>query len=497
MSTKIVVACPKCKASYSLPPEKEGLRVKCKCGRQFVAEQRGRSGGKKDDSSGLMLGLGIGGVAVLTILILILSSGGKKNQDEDDEPTKTSVVRRDHAPETQKAGPGGMDPAKIIPVGKRFVELFQTLQATPTKETRAALDAEFTELVATDYWYRMDRRWLNEAGEKWKPWEELTKEEIADFETELDERILHPAGDPPNWRFDEFVFDKFEPVVTRDWENEYPNGELHGNVHFRLRRADHVPGSGAKKPVLHTYVHCVFHPGKTRWMVEWIKTRLRRNGKVVMDPIPHEEDPRIWARRAAGRGRQVDVSKNFEEGLSEKGERIQTEEGVFGFAAKPRPIPHFEDTSADERRRLDELITVIADEGAGIEATRAVSVVLEFKRKAMPALLTSLHERYKEAMKDIRAQDRLSPAPHAVEMIMLTLRRMREEIYQDDPEGGHAGLTEFSKRVIEGGDFAAGAKRLRDATAFWFGWWAQNQNVDPKGEARKIGRRRPGGRIKR
>lgn len=468
----LVVSCPKCRQSYSLPPEKEGLRVRCKCGRQFVAQANRARGGRPKDSAGLFVGLILGGLALMVVLILALSKGNDPPKtDETDEPT-AKVVR--DAGKSVDLNRDGIDPVQVIPVADAF--LAALIANGPFDALRPS--------IAFDSWYENERKRLTLLSQDVPPWASLPDDEKKRFEAELIGRLTDPPGSDGEWNFAGCT--KMDPQPKLYREFGYPREENHGTAHYRLKTAENK--------LRNTYVDMVYHPTQHAWMVEGLR---RTFAGTDPEPIPHPTEVKLLASgRAVTAGssgtRKVDAGDAFEKGLSEKGEFIRTEDGAAGRVALPRPIPHFPDTTADEKRRMSELLALMTTDDSR-DGVHALNELLTFKRKAVPVLLTSLFENYQKSLDAIAKKDKFADAHLATEAVIIALTKLKEQVYQDTPKEGSTSNIDWSRRAVEGGDLDVAGKQLRTVVAFWFGWWSKFESVEPQGELQGIGRKRPGG----
>jgi hypothetical protein len=89
----MLIECPACKVRANLPDSHEGSKVRCgECGRVYVASPAGaaRRSGRSSSNSGLYIGLGVAGVALI-IVLAISQRGGKETKAVEAPPEVEEV----------------------------------------------------------------------------------------------------------------------------------------------------------------------------------------------------------------------------------------------------------------------------------------------------------------------------------------------------------------------------------------------------------------------
>jgi hypothetical protein len=471
----IVVSCPRCRKAFSLPDDKEGLKVKCPCGQTFTASQK-RGAPAKSHSLLIIGGIVAGG---LLIVALFAMSSGKTPPKEEEESDFRPYERS--TPVVERPDPGPSAAQREIMVTCR-----QALEAIWDRNA----DFLAEQLHFPSYYARERGRLAAEAEEDGrecplKPWEELPQSERDTYAADLVRRIIHPPEQVRSWRLREWVFDDAEPIVAHSNAPDGMPDLTRAVAQYKLRPKDWEPGTATKKYVLWVHLFAVLADGA--WLLEDIGVKVRSKGEDMLRFVPHPLS-RDYDKLLGRRGREIDVTRDIESQLSEEGEYVRTADGEEGFAAKPRTIAHLDSTPAEVRRRIDQLMAKMLDPDETTGWKRAQLDLLQIKRASLPALLTSLYGFYKRAVEGVDQENAWTQDDVGkIQKIAQTLALMREQVYEEE----YLEELGFSMFEYQGpSDYPRMQRRLRGLAMFWFGWWSQNKDVTPKGELNLPGKRR-------
>ena len=329
----MLIECPSCHARAQLPESKAGSKVRCgECGRVYLARPVG--GARKSTRGpnvGLLIGVGVGVVALLAVLALTKGDG-----DEPETQAKEPAARAEEKPSAPAVDPLSWEGETV-----RFaVGLHEAAHAFNENRLRTLLHAPKVFARQEAAGAEEGARLQGEGG-----WLRLgSDEQKALLEAAVQDLTRGEAKDlVADWK----PFDG-ETVELSDDE---------ALVHLSVSPWD----GGLEKRV-----------------VEWRLAKERGSWKAWS-----------WALWISPEELAANERRPGTLGGTKK---VELSDGSVVREREPEPLPHLEDTPAEIAARIDELYATLIDLEETRGAVRARDALIEIGRPAIPILLTGLYE---------------------------------------------------------------------------------------------------------
>ena len=395
------IECPFCHTQARLPDSKEGAKVRCGgCGKVYTAREKGATRANRSSTGPIIGVVVVGVVAVLALFLMKSGDSGSGSAREvveaAEEPPKVTV-------ETHETVEIDLDGWDSVPV--RAARALHEAAADGNREAlRAALD-----LTGLPHRSTMSEEGvpseveLPDADERRAAWDARTAEEREEIVEAALASLLTPGADGS----------------VADWE-PYDGEVVSRENGVALVRLSATPrGGGAEKRT-----------------IEW---HLVRHGEDDWRAASWTEWLTDVERRRLERGYDV----------------VELSDGSVVAEREPEPLEHLEDTPAELRERIDELLVTALDLDLTVEAARAKNELVEIGRPAIPILLTHLWENRLEDRDDgIRAN-----------IAVTALRSITGEFFGYQPQtlvGSSLGTTE---------------ERRQSSIRQWFAWWYRSADT--------------------
>lgn len=325
----MLIKCPACHASASLPDSKQGAKVRCgECGRVFVARLPGQS-----LSSGPSPALIIVGAVVALGLLGVLFLGG---DDDAPAPPRPSVSAAEPEFELEyELDSTGWDSAPVQAVVALHEAAFAGQRDTlrlglhgPKRLAYLREAGRLSDAVPAGEFDALPRSTQVELLEAWAL-------ELSDGEA----RVLVAEGQPYDGKVVEL-------------------GQRDALVRVSVTPRQKDEGFGQR----------------------WVQWRLSRDSE--------DSDWRAWSWESWMSRRETERRERSHPDVA----KVTLSDGSVVLESEPKSLGHLDDTPEPLRTRIDELFATCTDLGLTVEASRARDELVEIGRPAIPILLNGLFE---------------------------------------------------------------------------------------------------------
>lgn len=327
----MIIECPACGARAKLPDSKEGAKVRCvECERVYVARSSAGARGRSSGRGQSSPALPIGiGAGVIALLMVLLMM---KNRDSG------SVVADVPKVEEVPAAPVLVDQTGWDSELVKFTRKLHDL-AYNRDEYRVQ-----TSLALPEVWARVQS--TEESPVDPAAFEELGTSEVDTFRGDVVQALL--ADDPGNLVGSWKPFDG--EVVSED--------DTSAVVHLALEPREAEGDAGTRN------IEWRLIKDGTKWKA-WSWERWYSEAELKADKIRRKK----------------------------KIQRTTLSDGSQVIEAEPGPVPYLDETTAESRQKMEELIAKLIDPELPARELTAVRAELElFGREAVPPLLTKFYE---------------------------------------------------------------------------------------------------------
>lgn len=399
---RATIGCPNCGAKYKILEDHLEEKVKCgQCQRTFFPLAAAKSRRAPKDHSKAIIYMIVGLVAIVAIGILIFQTSAP-------EPERAPPTVAEKEPETGNDAPE----VKAASAWAKAVQNHDGLNAALFSD----LDAIQTKLgVAAD---------------------NPISRTVGDMRSELERQILDKL-----YKADEtLVFRSFAPSYGRI-ENPDMVARKRGRVLLTLYPVDSKLNTESAR----VWIDYRFDQARDRfvvagWEVDYIPSIVLRGAGI--------EQP-----GQAKKHKQHDlIEKPKVSTTSFAGEQVTIRE------AELVPLPHLETTSAEDRKKIDDLIEQMIDiNAAGANFNRSSRALEKFGKAAVPRVLNKMYEVKLKTRDDVLIVNRLA-------------RFLR------DLSGWQFGFNHADAE--EGTDVGGTEKERISALKQWYAWWADYHDRD-------------------
>lgn len=340
----MIIQCPACGARAKLPDSKEGAKVRCtECERVYVAREPGarRSGGGGNRNN-TALPIGIGAALIAVVMIIIATRGGDDTKGVPDLPEEKPVIARTNVDQT------GWD-SELVVYTRKLHDLAHQ------RENFALM----TQLSMPHVWARLQVPEGEEIPNQVdvSGYSELVSVEIDEVKGDV-LNFLHseePANMPGNWK----PFDG----------NVVSQSDVDAIVRMSIEPRDEKYGVGTRN-------------------IEWRLVKINGDWKAW-----------YWERWIS-----PEEAKSMRTARKKSYEQTTLSDGSIVIEGEPKPIPYMDETSMEDRAKIDGLIAQLIDLELPAKELTAVKGELElYGKHAIPGLLTKFYHMSQTGFPDMDA----------------------------------------------------------------------------------------------